>query len=533
MAITRRITVKQKDNTTESVAFLSDVTLDGITGSGLVTVTGDKDKVVSTDATKLTVGAQDDVKVVTPLEFASNTTPSVPANKLYNKDGQLYWGDKVVGVVSPGEVPVSQEAFDAHKGNSDTDAKHLTDAELAQLQAVAGENIASETWVSTNFADKDDFDDVSEKVTEIDGAYIKTINNSSTDVPVSVSFGKSLTPNTLTSSVSVNLAEQDSSTKALSGTGLVTGAQAQDAINAAVVSGVEDAIAEYDETVIGAWSSGSAFADSTVKTAIEANAAEITALKGNHFEVVDELPDVSEGKFNVIYLVPNEGDPDNTKDEFILIEEAGERKWEQIGTTKVDLSNYFTKAETTSAISTAVDAEETRATAAEATLTAAVATADGKAVAAQTAVNNLKTLVGDLPDGATATNVVDYISEKAGADVAALSNTEDKASAADDGHFVTVSLDGTVGNHSLSVSTSNIAKASEVGAVTDLETSVKSTVVAAVNEVAGKASTAVQTVSSGDTDNIQITASGTEVTIAPVPESTLADLLAYCAIADA
>lgn len=532
MAITRRITVKQKDNTTESVAFLSDVTLDGITGSGLVTVTGDKDKVVSTDATKLTVGAQGDVKVVTPLEFASNTTPSVPANKLYNKDGQLYWGDKVVGVVSPGEVPVSQEAFDAHKGNSDTDAKHLTDAELNQLQAVAGENIASESWVSTNFADKDDFDGVSEKVDTIETNYIKTIKSSSTDVPVSVSFGMSVEPNTRTTSVSVNLAEQDSDTKALSGTGLVTGAQAQDAISAAVASGVEDAIAEYDETVIGAWTPESTITG-TVKTAIEANAAKIAALEGNHFMVVDELPPVSEGKFNVIYLVPTEGDP-TSKDEFILIEEGepATRKWEQIGTTKVDLSNYFTKAETTSAISTAVGNEETRATAAEETLTTAVATADGKAVAAQTAVNNLKTLVGDLPDGATATNVVDYISEKAGADVTALSNTEDKASAADADSFVTVELDGTVGNHSLSVSTSNIAKASEVGAVTDLETSVKSTVVGAVNEVAGKASTAVQTVSSGDTDNIQITKSGTEVTIAPVPESTLADLLAYCAIAE-
>lgn len=533
MAITRRITVKQKDNTTESVAFLSDVTLDGITGSGLVTVTGDKDKVVSTDATKLTVGTQGDVKVVTPLELVSNTTPSVPANKLYNKDGQLYWGDKVVGVVAPGEVPVSQEAFDAHKGNSDTDAKHLSDAEWGQIKATDGKPLATKEWASAEFADKGDFDDLSNDVTTIKNNYVSSVTGDDSGVvQVAFSTATGATGKTVTTAVTVTNATQDDETKALSGDGLVTGAQAQAAIDEAVESGAEAAIAAYDTDTIGAWTPESTITG-TVKTAIEANAAKIAALEGNHFEVVDELPPVSEGKFNVIYLVPTEGDP-TSKDEFILIEEGepATRKWEQIGTTKVDLSNYFTKDETTSAISTAVDGEETRATAAEATLTAAVATADGKADAAQADVDALEDLVGTLPAGVTATTVVGYVDEKAGADVTALRNTEDKASAADTDGFVTVDLDGTVGNHSLSVSTSNIAKASEVGAVTDLETSVKSTVVGAVNEVAGKASTAVQTVSSGDTDNIQITKSGTEVTIAPVPESTLADLLAYCAIAE-
>lgn len=528
--IIRRITVKQEGDNVEQVAFLSDVTLNGITGSGLVTVTGDKDKVVSTDTTKLTVGTQGDVKVVTPLELASNTTPSVPANKLYNKDGQLYWGDKVVGVVDPGEVPVSQEAFDAHKENSDTNAKHLSDDQWDQIKATDGKPLATKEWASAEFADKEEFDTLSEKVTEIDDAYIKTIKSSSTDVPVSVSFGMSVEPNTRTTSVSVNLAEQDSDTKALSGTGLVTGAQAQDAINAAVVSGVEDAIAEYDETVIGAWTPESTITG-TVKTAIEANAAKIAALEGNHFEVVDELPAVSEGKFNVIYLVPTEGDP-TSKDEFILIEEGepATRKWEQIGTTKVDLSNYFTKAETTSAISTAVAAEADRATAAEDELDTAVKAADTKADAAQADVDALKTLVGTLPDGTTATTVVDYVDKKASADVAALSGTADTATAADADGFVTVGLTGTVGDHGLSVTTSGIAKASEVGDVADLTTTAKGTVVAAVNEVAGKASTAVQTVSSGDIANIQTTKTGTDVKVTPI--GTLADLLAYCTIAE-
>lgn len=530
MAITRRITVKQKDNTTESVAFLSDVTLDGITGSGLVTVTGDKDKVVSTDATKLTVGTQGDVKVVTPLEFKAQTdTPAVTANKLYSDGTDLYWNGNVIGVMKPGEIPVSKAEYLTHT-QDETDKKHVSATEKGQLDATGGKSLATEEWVSAEFADKEEFDTLSEKVTEIDDAYIKTIKSSSTDVPVSVSFGMSVEPNTRTTSVSVNLAEQDSDTKALSGTGLVTGAQAQDAINAAVVSGVEDAIAGYDETVIGAWTPESTITG-TVKTAIEANAAKIAALEGNHFEVVDELPAVSEGKFNVIYLVPTEGDP-TSKDEFILIEEGepATRKWEQIGTTKVDLSNYFTKAETTSAISTAVAAEADRATAAEGELDTAVKAADTKADAAQADVDALKTLVGTLPDGTTATTVVDYVDKKASADVAALSGTADTATAADADGFVTVGLTGTVGDHGLSVTTSGIAKASEVGDVADLTTTAKGTVVAAVNEVAGKASTAVQTVSSGDIANIQTTKTGTDVKVTPI--GTLADLLAYCTIAE-
>ena len=528
MAITRRITVKQKDDSVKEVAFLDDITLDGITGSGLVTVTGEGEKTVTTDSTKLTVGTQGDVKVVTPLELASNSTPAVPANKLYNKDGQLYWGDKVVGVVSPGEVPVSEEAFNAHKENRDTDVKHLTDAQLAQLTATDGKALATQEWTSANFADKDDFDTVSDKVDVIASNYVSSVTGDESGV-VKVAFTTATgsTGKAVTTAVTVTSATQDTTTKALSGTGLVSGEQAQDAIDAAVTSGVDDAIDEYDQTVIGAWSSGSTLG--TVKSAVEANAAKIAALEGNHFEVVDELPDVSEGEFNVIYLVPDTADP-TTKDEYILIEESGVKKWEQIGTTKADLSNYFTKDETTSAIETAVGAEETRATAAEDAINATAVAAQTAAYAAETKVETLETFVGELPGSATATTVVGYIDEKAGADVEALSDTADTASASDADSFVTVNLTGTVGNHGLSVTTNGIAKASELGDVTTLTTTAKSNVVAAVNEVAGKADTAVQTVTSGDTANVQVAKSGTEVTVTPI--GTLADLLAYCAIAE-
>lgn len=465
--IIRRITVKQEGDNVEQVAFLSDVTLNGITGSGLVTVTGDKDKVVSTDTTKLTVGAEGDVKVVTPLEFKAQTdTPAVTANKLYSDGTDLYWNGNVIGVMKPGEIPVSKAEYLTHT-QDETDKKHVSATEKGQLDVTGGKPLATKEWASGQFADIVDFNTLSDDVDTIKTNYVSSVTGDATGV-VQVAFttATGATGKEVTTAVTVTNAVQNEITKELSGTGLVTGAQAQDAINAAVVSGVEDAIAAYDADTIGAWSSGSAFADSTVKTAIETNAAEITALKGNHFEVVDVLPDVSKGKFNVIYLVPTEGDP-TSKDEFILIEEGGERKWEQIGTTKVDLSNYFTKDETNSAISTAV---------------------------------------GDL------------------------SSTADTDTAADADGFVTVGLTGTVGDHGLSVTTSGIAKASEVGDVNELTTTAKDTVVAAVNEVAGKASTAVQTVSSGDIDNIEIAQTDTEVTVTPI--GTLADLLKYCAIAE-
>lgn len=429
-------------------------------------MTGDKDKVVSTDTTKLTVGAEGDVKVVTPLEFKAQTdTPAVTANKLYSDGTDLYWNGNVIGVMKPGEIPVSKAEYLTHT-QDETDKKHVSATEKGQLDVTGGKPLATKEWASGQFADIVDFNTLSDDVDTIKTDYVSSVTGDESGV-VQVAFtpATGATGKAVTTAVTVTNAEQDEITKVLSGTGLVTGAQAQDAINAAVVSGVEDAIAEYDETVIGAWTPESTITG-TVKTAIEANAAKIAALEGNHFEVVDELPAVSEGKFNVIYLVPTEGDP-TSKDEFILIEEGGERKWEQIGTTKVDLSNYFTKDETNSAISTAV---------------------------------------GDL------------------------SSTADTDTAADADGFVTVGLTGTVGDHGLSVTTSGIAKASEVGDVNDLTTTAKYTVVAAVNEVAGKASTAVQTVSSGDIDNIEIAQTDTEVTVTPI--GTLADLLKYCAIAE-
>ena len=65
------------------------------------------------------------------------------------------------------------------------------------------------------------------------------------------------------------------------------------------------------------------------------------------FDVVDELPAV--GEQNVIYLVPKaSGSTDDVYDEYIWITDSdGTSHWEHIGSTAVDLSNYYTKAEIT------------------------------------------------------------------------------------------------------------------------------------------------------------------------------------------
>lgn len=62
--------------------------------------------------------------------------------------------------------------------------------------------------------------------------------------------------------------------------------------------------------------------------------------KGAKIEVVTELPET--GESNVIYLVPKQDeDENNVFDEYLYVND----EWELIGTTDIDLSNYYTKSE--------------------------------------------------------------------------------------------------------------------------------------------------------------------------------------------
>lgn len=77
----------------------------------------------------------------------------------------------------------------------------------------------------------------------------------------------------------------------------------------------------------------------TASEVSDAIAAAIADITGIEFELVDQLP--ATGEKGVIYLVPNSGSGQNTKDEYIWIEpQGGTAYFEKIGSTDVDLSGY-------------------------------------------------------------------------------------------------------------------------------------------------------------------------------------------------
>jgi len=82
----------------------------------------------------------------------------------------------------------------------------------------------------------------------------------------------------------------------------------------------------------------------------------IGAVKQFTYELVSELPTASSSTMNKIYLVPSsQSAQSNIKDEFITLDNGSSASplytWEQIGSTSIDLSNYYTKSQTDSAIS--------------------------------------------------------------------------------------------------------------------------------------------------------------------------------------
>lgn len=65
----------------------------------------------------------------------------------------------------------------------------------------------------------------------------------------------------------------------------------------------------------------------------------IAGVTGMEFVQVDTLP--AEGEKGKIYLVPNNTAGDNIKDEYIWIQDGPNGRFEKIGSTDVDLSNYW------------------------------------------------------------------------------------------------------------------------------------------------------------------------------------------------
>ena len=90
----------------------------------------------------------------------------------------------------------------------------------------------------------------------------------------------------------------------------------------------------------------------------------IAAVQQFTYQSVAELPTASADTMNKIYLVPSiNPETKNVKDEYITIAVTDQGtttySWEQIGSTTVDLSGYYTSAQTDAAINTALAAYST------------------------------------------------------------------------------------------------------------------------------------------------------------------------------
>lgn len=142
-------------------------------------------------------------------------------------------------------------------------------------------------------------------------------------------------------------------------------------------------------TTLAGYGIADAYTKDEANTAIAAAVANAHHLKR---EIVSVLPKVSEANEDTIYMVPDAGSTDaagsnkSVYTEYMLVNGAFER----IGTSDVDLSNYFTKDQVTGAITTAkgeaaTDAQTKADAAKDAAIAAAATDATTKADAAQAA----------------------------------------------------------------------------------------------------------------------------------------------------
>lgn len=142
-------------------------------------------------------------------------------------------------------------------------------------------------------------------------------------------------------------------------------------------------------TTLAGYGIANAYTKDEANTAIAAAVANAHHLKR---EIVSVLPEVSAANEDTIYMVPNAGGTDTAGSnqsvytEYMLVNGAFER----IGTSDVDLSNYFTKDQVTGAIATAkseaaTDAQTKADAAKDAAIAAAATDATTKANAAQAA----------------------------------------------------------------------------------------------------------------------------------------------------
>lgn len=112
----------------------------------------------------------------------------------------------------------------------------------------------------------------------------------------------------------------------------------------AVVAVITEALKSYPTDTEMQTAISEALTDYMTRSEInDAIAQAVASSSGLHYELVDELPEI--GKSNIIYLLPNGNenyeDADDFYDEWYYFNET----WNRIGSTGIDLSNYWSKDE--------------------------------------------------------------------------------------------------------------------------------------------------------------------------------------------
>lgn len=389
MAI-NRLKIAQPEGDPKTVAFTDDILLNGLTGSGLITVTGSgQEKTVSTDESKLTLDGEN-VKVVTPLVLDPKATaPSTTTNALYavevGAEKKLYWNGKIIDAHAEGEGYVTESEFKNTVGDWTTISQSKT------VKAAIEDNKAA----------------IADDLSEI------TAGTSGTGVSVTIGAKSN-------KSQSVAVSVQDGTTTQKGIVQLANAHDASDTTKAATGSTVASAISTYDANTIGSWTTGGKYSSMAVKSAIESLAAV------SMFKVVEELPKT--GETNTIYIVKPSGKTEGPYEEYIWVE----GKFEKIGDTDIQLQNYYKKSEVGEGFSES------------STVKAYIESQD-------TAVKN----TGDTATGKSADN------------------------------HVTVNLTGTVGDHGLTVTTSDIASASALSTLTGRVTTAEGDIDAVETKLAG------------------------------------------------
>lgn len=108
----------------------------------------------------------------------------------------------------------------------------------------------------------------------------------------------------------------------------------------AVTTAITEALQNYPTNTELSSAISTALAD--YMTAVEVNeaiAAAVTSASGLHYELVETLPET--GDPNVIYLLPTDREGSDIYDEWFYFND----KWERVGSTGIDLSNYWSKEE--------------------------------------------------------------------------------------------------------------------------------------------------------------------------------------------